>query len=354
MNPKHEMMRSQATKPLAAVAVAIAWGIAAASTDTGHYSGVWPQGFVKKHQANLSNPKTKVAAKTAKTGTGAKGLPGAPQTGSGARPAALRSADGTRLIWDGNVWRGQTPDEAEAERADLQRRGEACSEAGRIANGPQPAEGEARLREIIRTDQMFAPFASLSLARALVKQGRYRDTCEVLGPYVDSNSGFEEINLLASLAATRCGEVYEGQEEYCVGRLRFGYPADMTEITGDLPTGHRPAGVGFITELCLGGVYENQGPLSLAERYYRDALRQDPGNFVANYRLARICHLEARESEAKGLLAVARRRAATNSAKVGLDGLESQIDRSIMRGHSPDIGRRALERERQQAGQNKG
>jgi hypothetical protein len=125
-------------------------------------------------------------------------------------------------------------------------------------------------------------------------------------------------------------------------------------MPGGVPQGYRPRDVEFITELCLGAMYENQGPLSLAERYYRDALRQDSGSFIANWSLADILHLEAKELEAKGRLAVARPRALTQSAVDALNGLERQIDRSIRTGHSPDIDRKLRERDQQQAGQNKG
>lgn len=87
----------------------------------------------------------------------------------------------------------------------------------------------------------------------------------------------QEVLLRASLAAARCGHVYEGQRAYLWSVIHH-----MSGVVDDahfLPQGNSPAAIDAMT--CIALAITTSGESKLHHYYTSEALRVDPGNPIA-------------------------------------------------------------------------
>ena len=160
----------------------------------------------------------------------------------------------------------------------------ATAEAGRLSaevendtkiglNG-QPEIARKRLEAELfsnPSEQVAVPLMDVEMAR-----GDFVSAYKVAVPFV--RGGYASIGTLlrASLAAAKCGEVYEGQRDFLVKHLVGG--ADPSEILPWLPSGDSPDVIAALSACAIGGELGSRKLDGRALPFYEMARSSDPTN----------------------------------------------------------------------------
>lgn len=108
-------------------------------------------------------------------------------------------------------------------------------------------------------------------------------------------------NLLASLAAVRRGEVYQGQLDFCrAAAISEVYPAWRPQMRQYIPSTNTMHDLTLITLLALAVHFQNEPVIS--QEFSAAALKLDSGNPLAVYLMANSLGLEAHLSGQRDLL----------------------------------------------------
>ncbi len=133
-----------------------------------------------------------------------------------------------------------------------------------------------------------------TLADACFRIGLNQRAYDALAPFARTGA-MPETLVRASLAASRRGEVYPGQRDYCIAYLPGGSRPQLRSavLMSSVPSGQRPRDLEVLSLLVLGtGKGLNAGEHRPAAFYLSEVLRLDPSNPLANSELGDV-HLRS-------------------------------------------------------------